>query len=197
MDTSSTTWRWLVMFVQSYRLRFYMNSFTWLLEIALGPWSTLFVLNLRGLPLKKERKLLSTSLLWKLSLGLYKYQSSLESIHLKWFHRKENELLLYGIMFLQFSLLNKTWHLLWWIPQVSFIYILDEQSPSYDTTWEETVRGCTIKGHDFFYKYHVLKGNWLGTYLDTFLMKREKFTRAGFEPATSGLTCRRSTDWAN
>ena len=24
-----------------------------------------------------------------------------------------------------------------------------------------------------------------------------KFTRAGFEPATSGLTCRRSTNWAN
>ena len=47
--------------------------------------------------------------------------------------------------------------------------------------------------------YHVInhKGNWLGTFLDTFWMKREKFTRAGFERATSGLTCRCSTNWAN
>ena len=35
---------------------------------------------------------------------------------------------------------------------------------------------------------HVMnhKGNWLGTCLDTFWMNKETFTRAGFEPATSG-----------
>ena len=47
---------------------------------------------------------------------------------------------------------------------------------------------------------------YLGTYLTTkfpnknkiFWMNKEKLTRAGFEPATcSGLTCRRSTNWAN
>ena len=38
-------------------------------------------------------------------------------------------------------------------------------------------------------KYHVMnhKGNWLGTFLDKFWMNKEKFTRVGFEPATSGL----------
>ena len=30
------------------------------------------------------------------------------------------------------------------------------------------------------------------SFLDTFRMKKEKFTRVGFEPATSRLTCRRS-----
>ena len=53
------------------------------------------------------------------------------------------------------------------------------------TTWEEAVRGCTIKGYDIlFYKYHVMnhKGNWLGTFLDKFWMNKDKFTRAGFEP---------------
>ena len=48
------------------------------------------------------------------------------------------------------------------------------------------------------YAYHVInyKENWLGTFLDQFLMNKEKLTRAGFEPATSGLTCRHSTsDW--
>ena len=30
-----------------------------------------------------------------------------------------------------------------------------------------------------------------------FWMDKEKLTRAGFEPATSGLTCRCSTNWAN
>ena len=63
--------------------------------------------------------------------------------------------------------------------------------PSYDTTWEEAVRGCTIRGYDFyFYKYHVINhmGNWLGTCLDKLWMNKEKFTRAWFEPATSRLT---------
>ena len=38
-------------------------------------------------------------------------------------------------------------------------------------------------------QYHVMnhKGNWLGTFLDNFWMNKEKFTRVGFEPATSGL----------
>ena len=38
--------------------------------------------------------------------------------------------------------------------------------------------------------YHVMnhKGNWLGTFLEKFLMNKEKYTIAGFEPATSGLT---------
>ena len=39
--------------------------------------------------------------------------------------------------------------------------------PSYDPTLEEAVRGCSIKGYNFFfYKYHVMnhKGNWLGTF---------------------------------
>ena len=45
------------------------------------------------------------------------------------------------------------------------------------------IRGCTIRGYNFFYKYHVInhKGNWLGTFLDKFWMNREKLTRAGFE----------------
>ena len=30
-------------------------------------------------------------------------------------------------------------------------------------------------------------GNWLGTFLNTFWMNQEKFNRAGFERATSGL----------
>ena len=49
------------------------------------------------------------------------------------------------------------------------------------------------------YLYHEgnHKENWLGTFLDQFWMNKEKFTGAGFEPATSGLTCRRSTNWAN
>ena len=46
-------------------------------------------------------------------------------------------------------------------------------------------------------KFHVInhKGNWLGTFFETFWMNKEKFTRAGF--ATSGLTCWHSTNWAN
>ena len=51
------------------------------------------------------------------------------------------------------------------------------------------------------YKYfcHVMnhKGNWLGAFLGKFWMNKEKFTRAGFEPATSGLTCWRTTNSAN
>ena len=41
------------------------------------------------------------------------------------------------------------------------------------------------------------KGNWMGTFLEKFWMDKAKFTRAGLEPATSGLMCRRSTNWAN
>ena len=33
-----------------------------------------------------------------------------------------------------------------------------------------------------------------GYILDTFWKNKEEFTRAGFEPATSRLTCRRSTN---
>ena len=48
----------------------------------------------------------------------------------------------------------------------------------------------------FFYYfqnyYIVIQFIW-----DKFWMNKEKFTRAGFESATSGLTCRRSTNWAN
>ena len=35
------------------------------------------------------------------------------------------------------------------------------------------------------------------TVLDKLWVNKEKLTRAGFELATSGLTCRRSTNWAN
>ena len=67
--------------------------------------------------------------------------------------------------------------------------------PSYDTTWEEAVRGF------FFYKYRVInhKGNWLGTFLDTFWVNKEKFTRAerDLNLRPFGLTCWRSTKWAN
>ena len=48
--------------------------------------------------------------------------------------------------------------------------------PSDDTTWEEAVRGCTIRGYDFlFYKYHVInhKGNWLGTFSDKFWANKD------------------------
>ena len=47
--------------------------------------------------------------------------------------------------------------------------------------------------------YHEInpKGNWLGKCLDTFWINKEIFTRAGFEPTTSGLTYQRSTNWAN
>ena len=31
-------------------------------------------------------------------------------------------------------------------------------------------------------------------FLDKFWMNKDKFTKAGFEPATSGLTCRCSTN---
>ena len=36
--------------------------------------------------------------------------------------------------------------------------------------------------------------NWETHNIDKFWMNKDKFTRAGFEPATSGLTCRRSTN---
>ena len=38
------------------------------------------------------------------------------------------------------------------------------------------------------------QGKLTGYILDKFWINKEKFTRAGFEPATSGLTCRRSTN---
>ena len=43
----------------------------------------------------------------------------------------------------------------------------------------------------FFYKYHVInhKENWLGTFLDKFWTNKDKLIRAGFEPATPGVTC--------
>ena len=51
----------------------------------------------------------------------------------------------------------------------------------------------------YYYYYHVInhKGNWLGTFFEKLLINKEKIRRARFETATSRLTCRRSTNWAN
>ena len=65
--------------------------------------------------------------------------------------------------------------------------------------WDLGIRRCTRRGYDFFCKYHVInhEGNWLGTFLDNLWINKETITRAEFEPATSGLTCWRSTNRAN
>ena len=47
-------------------------------------------------------------------------------------------------------------------PEITVLPFSQGSRPSYNTTWEEAVWGCTIKGYNFFsYKYHVMnhKGN--------------------------------------
>ena len=44
------------------------------------------------------------------------------------------------------------------------------------------------------YKHNHIYTNIVISTGNTFWMNKEKFTRAGFEPATSVLTCQRSTN---
>ena len=62
-------------------------------------------------------------------------------------------------------------------------YTSQGSCPSYDTTWEEAVRGCTKKGYNIFFGINIInhKGNWLGTFLDKFWMTKEKFTYEVFD----------------
>ena len=71
----------------------------------------------------------------------------------------------------------------------------------HDTPW---LRVClkrasqiiSVTNKTKYYKFHVTnhKGNWLGTFLDKFWINKDKFTRVGYEPATSGLTRRIPTE---
>ena len=63
-------------------------------------------------------------------------------------------------------------------------------------TWLKHKRWKGYFFHDFVLSCNKPQG-WLGIFLDKFWTNKENLTRVGFEPATSGLTCRRSTNWAN
>ena len=83
--------------------------------------------------------------------------------------------------------------------QKSFNHILpfsQGSCPSYDTTWEEAVRGCTLRGYDFFTSISCNKpqGELTGYILDIFLMNKEQLTKAGFEPATCDLCFKSDND---
>ena len=61
-------------------------------------------------------------------------------------------------------------------------------------------KNCEIIFHywiNYWIEYNKSKCIFTIFSLDKFWMNKEKLTRGGFEPATSGLTCRRSTNWAN
>ena len=49
----------------------------------------------------------------------------------------------------------------------------------------------------FIFTFHVVFNRKIKWKISKLWMNKEKLTRAGFEPATSGLTRRRSTNWAN
>ena len=86
-------------------------------------------------------------------------------------------------------------------PDVVAIQTITAHQVTVTVVTKDTVWGC-VSLSEFVRVLPKVSMGWLNAvkgfeFVPIFWMNTEKLTRAGFEPATSGLTCRCSTNWAN
>ena len=96
-----------------------------------------------------------------------------------------------------FKNISVPFHGLWFFINFSWSLLPEGQPRGIFFYWVEAstmstfVNTCDMEGLIIIININH-KGNWLGRFLGL----NKELTRVGFEPTTSGLTCRRSTNWA-